>query len=173
MGNMKTFADRLKHALAYRDMSQAELARRVGLKAQAIQYLCKKGSGSRKSYEIAQALRVSVDWLTTGKGPMMRGAEAQPISDRTPAPLDAQVITHILDAIDKQRASHGYDPVKDRLPNSETASRIAELYPEMIAGRNEDDRTRVMSLISRKLASPADADSQEDKWGNRREHDDS
>lgn len=68
----KTFSERLIEALAQRGMTQAELARAVGLKQQAIQYLCdkdKNAKGSRKAHEIAQALKVNYPWLIYGNGP--------------------------------------------------------------------------------------------------------
>lgn len=49
-------------------LSQSELARRVGVKAQAIQHLATKGQGSKKNYDIALACDVDPEWLATGSG---------------------------------------------------------------------------------------------------------
>lgn len=49
-------------------ISQSELARRVGVKAQAIQHLATKGQGSKKTYDIALACNVDPEWLASGKG---------------------------------------------------------------------------------------------------------
>lgn len=66
---MKTLADRLNFALKQADINQSELSKVVGLKPQAIQYLCSgKGKASTKSFEIAKALNVDPTWLTEGKG---------------------------------------------------------------------------------------------------------
>ena len=64
---MKTFADRLNFALKNAGMNQSELGKLVGLKPQAIQYLCSgKGKASTKSFEMAKALNVDPAWLTEG-----------------------------------------------------------------------------------------------------------
>lgn len=68
---MSTYAERLQKALAHAGISKAELARRVGVKDQAIQYLCRRGKGSRYTYRIAMALGVSTNWLETGQGRML------------------------------------------------------------------------------------------------------
>ena len=66
---MKTFADRLNFALKNAGVNQSELGKLVGLKPQAIQYLCSgKGKASTKSFEMAKALNVDPAWLTEGKG---------------------------------------------------------------------------------------------------------
>lgn len=67
---MKTYAERLKYAIAIRGTSQSKLARRVGVKPQAIQYLCKGGAKSTHSVQIAEALNISAKWLTDGTGGM-------------------------------------------------------------------------------------------------------
>ena len=67
--NRETLGDRLSQVLKEQGISQSELARRVGVKQQAIQYLC-KNRAKRSAYvaEIAWALDVSVMWLAIGKG---------------------------------------------------------------------------------------------------------
>ena len=71
---MRTYAERLNHAMELNGVSQSELARRVGIKAQAVQYIC-SGRGRRSSYtaEFARELGVNAEWLATGKGPMLAG----------------------------------------------------------------------------------------------------
>ncbi|MGZ8164103.1 MAG: XRE family transcriptional regulator [Methylobacter sp.] len=49
-------------------MSQSELARAVGVKPQAIQYLCEQGKRSVHSVRIAEVLKINAKWLTTGIG---------------------------------------------------------------------------------------------------------
>ena len=65
---MNTFAKRLTYALKKRRVNQSELAAGIGVKPQAIQYLCKKGTKSTKTTEICNFLKISADWLTTGEG---------------------------------------------------------------------------------------------------------
>lgn len=66
-----TLSERLLYALKTLGISQADLARRIGIKPQAIQYLC--GSKAKKSsftFEIAEALGISSSWLGCGEGHM-------------------------------------------------------------------------------------------------------
>ncbi|TQE95222.1 MAG: hypothetical protein FKY71_17245 [Spiribacter salinus] len=68
---MSDFADRLRHALDERDVSQSQLARWLGVKPQAIQYLCSgKAQRSRYTTEIAGLLEISATWLASGIGSM-------------------------------------------------------------------------------------------------------
>jgi len=66
--NLDTYAKRLNWAMSNAAISQSELARAIGVKPQAIQYLCQKGTKSTHTTKIAKALGVSADWLDTGKG---------------------------------------------------------------------------------------------------------
>lgn len=79
--SVKHFHERLEYALKLRGVSQSELARRVGVRAQAIQYLASKGKASTHAGAIASALRVSPTWLTHGRGPMTSGPHL--VSDET------------------------------------------------------------------------------------------
>ncbi len=65
--NRETLGDRLVQVLDEQHVSQAELARRVGVKQQTIQKLCTNRS-ARSAYvaEIARALNISAYWLATG-----------------------------------------------------------------------------------------------------------
>ncbi|WP_237388291.1 XRE family transcriptional regulator [Xenorhabdus sp. Sc-CR9] len=65
---MKTFAERLNKALRASDMSQAQLASRVGVSQPAIWRLASgQTSTSRRLVEIANALNVSPEWLMHGE----------------------------------------------------------------------------------------------------------
>lgn len=66
---MKTLAERLSTALAAMNLSEAELARRVGVTQQAINSVA-NGNTKRPRYigEIAKALDTTVDWLLNGTG---------------------------------------------------------------------------------------------------------
>lgn len=68
---LPTLSARLLHALNVLGITQAELSRKIGVKPQAIHYLCT--SNSKKSsftYEIADALKISSLWLGAGEGVM-------------------------------------------------------------------------------------------------------
>ena len=66
-----TLGSRIKSVLSERQMSQAELARLVGVKQQTISYLCTHEGGagsSRYSARIAEVLGVNPNWLQSGRG---------------------------------------------------------------------------------------------------------
>lgn len=66
-----SYAERLIWALNERHLTQSELARRVHIRPQAIQYLCDErnhAQGSKHTAAIAKALGVSPDWLANQSG---------------------------------------------------------------------------------------------------------
>lgn len=68
---MKTFAERLNAAMNMASLSQAHLAERVGISQPAVQKMAAgKTTGSRKMVEIARALNVRPEWLSSGIGAM-------------------------------------------------------------------------------------------------------
>ncbi|WP_409243766.1 XRE family transcriptional regulator [Enterobacter cloacae] len=68
---MKTFAERLNAAMSAADISQGQLADKVGISQPAIQKMTSgKTSGSRKMVELAHALGVRPEWLSSGVGEM-------------------------------------------------------------------------------------------------------
>lgn len=68
---MKTFAERLNAAMTAEGISQGQLAERVGISQPAIQKMTSgKTSGSRKMVELAYALNVRPEWLSSGAGEM-------------------------------------------------------------------------------------------------------
>jgi len=88
--NFNTLSGRLSYALRVCNMSQAELARRVGIKQQSVQYLCSnKAEKSKYSDSFAKALEISSTWLLTGRGHMNN--ENDPsyrfIHSKTPLPI--------------------------------------------------------------------------------------
>lgn len=66
---MDTFATRLKYAREKMGLNQSELARRVGIKPQSIQYI-ESGSTQKSRYvlKIAHVLGVNAEWLVYGVG---------------------------------------------------------------------------------------------------------
>lgn len=68
---MKTFSERLTAAMDEAGLSQAQLADMVGVTQPAVQKMAAgKTNGSRKMVELARALGVQAEWLSTGTGPM-------------------------------------------------------------------------------------------------------
>lgn len=86
----ETLSDRLLYALEILKVTQATLARSLNVKPQAINFLCKsKTRKSQLTYEIADALGISADWLANGVG-YMRSEEDpqyQLISSQTIVPI--------------------------------------------------------------------------------------
>lgn len=68
---LTTLSDRLIHALELLGVTQAELARKLQVKPQAINFLCKNQTKkSALSYQIAEVLNISSEWLAHGVGPV-------------------------------------------------------------------------------------------------------
>lgn len=66
---MDTLSIRLKFALKKAEMSQADLASKIGVRPQVINYLYQCNPKSSKyTYLIADALKVDPTWLATGSG---------------------------------------------------------------------------------------------------------
>lgn len=71
VNSMGELGKRIRQVLAEKGMSQAELARSVGVKQQTISYICSPdspASTSRYATKIAGALGVNPMWLQTGQG---------------------------------------------------------------------------------------------------------
>jgi len=74
----KNLSERLSAALEELKISQAELARKIQVKPQVINYLCKnKTKASSLTYEIADALGINGEWLATGEGYMKNDDDPQ------------------------------------------------------------------------------------------------
>lgn len=68
---MAALGARIRQVLEQKGLTQAELARLVGVKQQTISYICRHegdSSGSRYVTKIAQALGVNPGWLQSGEG---------------------------------------------------------------------------------------------------------
>lgn len=73
------FGARLKQARKHAALTQAQLAKRVGIGQSTLAELEKTGQGSSHAVAIAQACRVSPAWLSKGEGEMSAGYTKQPI----------------------------------------------------------------------------------------------
>ena len=79
---VKTFSDRLKHARLLRGHTQKTLARLTRLSQSAIgSYESGLRHSSRSLRKLAQVLKVELEWLETGKGPMELPMESYDLSD--------------------------------------------------------------------------------------------
>jgi transcriptional regulator with XRE-family HTH domain len=87
--------ERLVEAMEVRGLSGGELARRAGFTAQYINSLRSKERGGRLPLDtarrLAQALAVSVDWLTAGTGSRERLSDVYPIYSDSAPPSSAEL----------------------------------------------------------------------------------
>jgi transcriptional regulator with XRE-family HTH domain len=66
---MDNLSERLRYALKVSGTSQTDLAQKIKVKPQVIQYLCSgKSEKSKFTFNIAEALNIDVSWLAIGKG---------------------------------------------------------------------------------------------------------
>lgn len=82
---MKTFSERLISAMNEAGLSQGQLAEAVGISQPAVQKMTSgKTNGSRKMVELANALGVRPEWLSSGVGLMREDGQrpAQPQADK-------------------------------------------------------------------------------------------
>jgi transcriptional regulator with XRE-family HTH domain len=123
--------ERLSEAMEARGISGGELARRTGFTPQYINSMRSKERGGRLPHDtaqrLAQALGITVEWLTAGTGqrerlsdvfPIYTGAEAEPASATERYPSRAEVVAllrkrHPAEVIDALRAAVPKDPGVD------------------------------------------------------------
>lgn len=73
---MNTLGERLKKALQDADLTQVELAEKLGISQQAVQFICSGRTKHSKHIEkIAKILNVSPEWLTFGNNTSISIAE--------------------------------------------------------------------------------------------------
>ena len=83
-GDTDSLSYRLNLALNFLKISQTELAKRIGTKPQTVQFICaNKVKKSQFTYDMAQALDISYEWLAAGKGEMLINAENLSVTDKT------------------------------------------------------------------------------------------
>lgn len=87
-----SYGERLRQALKEASCTQAGLAREVGIRAQAVQYLCNdKAQWSKHTHTIAQLLGVNSRWLASGNGPMRGSGSVVPFRDEETTKLRATI----------------------------------------------------------------------------------
>lgn len=98
------YGARVQQARKRKGWSQQTLAAAVGMSQSGIGELETKGSGSLKTVEIAAALGVRAEWLTTGEGPMTEG-------DEVPAAANTVASEHVAHYLVGTPASRDYRTV--------------------------------------------------------------
>lgn len=92
-----SFADRLSEAMKTAGLTQASLAESVGMSQSSIWKLTSgAASGSRKTVELAKALKVRPEWLASGELPRDDSNPATMVST-TPPPLPGTFRIDLLD----------------------------------------------------------------------------
>jgi transcriptional regulator with XRE-family HTH domain len=118
---------RLGEAMEVRGLSGGELARRAGFTAQYVNSLRAGGRGARlpidTARKLAQALGVSVEWLTRGEGQRERlsdvfrvdggGADPYPSRAETIALLASYAAPEVIEALRRVVPEDGEDPGRD------------------------------------------------------------
>lgn len=93
----ETLSERIKYALDRRGMRKIDLAKKIGVKHQTIQYLCKREiKNSRFTPLIADALKVDLQWLSTGKGTFGKNFSEGQLNFYEVPLLDEEGIQHLL-----------------------------------------------------------------------------
>jgi phage repressor protein C with HTH and peptisase S24 domain len=142
MSDMEKLSDRLSFALQRSGLSQAELARRVGMKQPSISAIITGETTHTKfAPEMARELGVAVEWLLTGEGPIEPSPQQQTpilevdptriveIPDRTAMPLNVPVYGIAVggSAADFQLNGEIVDYVR-RPPGLMNAKRVFAIY---------------------------------------------
>lgn len=126
---MKTFGDRLKKARQAAGLSQSELARRVGVRPQTIQFIEAGGvKKPRYTVEIALQLKVNPEWLANGRGSMRNSGftlSQRPAHYLSP-PLNDE--TTILPLIDWHQAGAWAERLSQQVYPSDEKSVYAEWF---------------------------------------------
>lgn len=145
---MNTYGKRLKHALSAREINQSELARELGVKPQAVQYLVAKANGSSHTSEIARILRIPARWLTHGHGSMEDDDKAPAKSaESPPSAMDVDLLEEILQYAQDRRAQLG---IEDSTPR-ELAESIAGAYDDVMRDEWQQRLERKRELIHKRL----------------------
>ncbi|WP_299262938.1 S24 family peptidase [uncultured Psychrosphaera sp.] len=139
---MKNLGDRLLYAMAQRSISQSELARKIEVSPQSIQYICSgKAKKSGHTASIARVLGISPNWLEKGIGKMELTEENTYESDKNinQVPLISWVQagswSEISDIFQPSDASDFY-PCPERNSSSTFALTVLgeSMSPEFING---------------------------------------
>lgn len=101
-----TFSERLNKAMKDAGYTQGSLAKAVGMAQSSVNKLLNGAASSRKTVEIAAALGVSPEWLSSGVGPIKRDEALPPESTwrkvdawdkNTPLPTDEVEVPFLKD----------------------------------------------------------------------------
>jgi len=101
---LKTYAERLRYALAVRGMDQTELGQKIGTKPQTVQRLCANGVRSVFTVNIAKALNISAEWLADGVGDFELPVKNEFLDEMSDKDLiDRQLIELMVDRMVNKR----------------------------------------------------------------------
>lgn len=148
---MSSLADRIRQARRARNLTQADLSDAMGVSRPSVsQWEARTNPSIPETHRIqkmADVLGVSADWLLTGKGGMIAGAEAAPIPGGA---LDRALLYRVVVALEEHLAGEGME--LDPVDKGETILAVydwaeAEGAPEII------DIRRISSLL-RRMARP-------------------
>ncbi|MBO8132486.1 helix-turn-helix domain-containing protein [Dickeya fangzhongdai] len=116
---MKTesFADRLKTAMDYRNMSQAALAEAAGMSQPSVWKIASgKSKTSKKALDIANALNVNADWLLNGVGSMLKEDSPHAREDSAPYMSPGYNEFRFVKFWDGEQPTDSYTAVPNSLP---------------------------------------------------------
>jgi phage repressor protein C with HTH and peptisase S24 domain len=110
------FSERLDLAMKHAGYTQGSLAKTVGMAQSTIFKLLNGAKGSRKTVELARALGVNAEWLSSGEGQMCDDSVMQSNEDIEPfnAPVRDDVFAPLLADIG-QLATNGDHSAKSRV----------------------------------------------------------
>ena len=122
---MKTLSQRLRYAREQAGLSQSALARRVGLRPQAIQLIeAGRVRQPRNLVHIAAVLKVNPLWLASGEG----GVEALAVREPTPK----------------------YASERDASPISREALALARQWMQLSKSQRDVVRETIVALLKRR-----------------------
>ena len=149
---LDTYGKRLRYAISLaktRDpqMSYSKLAREVGIKPQAVQYLCSdegsKNKRSRYTNDFARVLHVDPYWLATGQGepeePCVRDGESRNYSSGKE--LNFRLLEACIAGLEKYLQETGMELTPD-----EKSQEVLALYKHF-AEETEVDASKVVKLL--------------------------
>lgn len=139
---MNTFSERLIMAMNAAGLSQGQLAEKVGLSQPAIQKMTSgKTTGSRKMVELANALGVRPDWLSSGEGAMSDDGQ-KPTAKR----VDSRESVYRVDVLDlRVSAGPGTYMISDAIEVLHAIEFTTE-YARSLFGNRPDDEVKVMTV---------------------------
>ncbi|WP_241597671.1 XRE family transcriptional regulator [Rosenbergiella epipactidis] len=128
-----TFSERLALAMSNAGMTQGGLAKSVGMAQSSVNKLLNGAQSSRKSVQIASALGVSPEWLSSGEGEMLNSGGS--ISSNPVQQADF----YRVDVLDVQAsAGHGTYVANEFVEKIRAIEYTTEQARSLFNGRSQD-----------------------------------